>query len=62
MQLVTQELFIQNQKPNLPKNININNYSVEFTPTESHTGGTLFYINNKLSYKPRQNLSLYKSC
>ena len=46
---------------NLSKNININNYSVEFTPTESHAGGTLLYINNKLSYKLRQDLCIYKS-
>ena len=39
---------------NLSKNINIYNYSVEFTPTESHAGGTLFYINNRLSCKLRQ--------
>ena len=46
---------------NVSKNINIYNYSVEFTPTESHAGGTLLYINNKLSYKLRQDLSIYKS-
>ena len=46
---------------NLSKNITINNYSVEFTPTESHAGGTLLYINNKLSYKLRQDLCIYKS-
>ena len=36
-------------------------YSVEFTPTESHAGGTLPYTNNKLSYKLRQDLCIYKS-
>ena len=46
---------------NLSENINIYNYSVEFTPTESHAGGTLLYINNKLSYKLRQDLCIYKS-
>ena len=46
---------------NLSKNINIFNYSVEFTPTESQAGGTLLYINNKLSYKLRQDLCTYKS-
>ena len=45
----------------LSKNINIYNYSIEFTPTESHAGGTLLYINNKLSYKLRQDLCIYKS-
>ena len=38
---------------NLSKNISIYNYSVEFTSTESHAGGTLLYINNKLSHKLR---------
>ena len=40
---------------NLSENININ-YPTEFTSTESHAGGTLLYINNKLSYKHRQVL------
>ena len=43
---------------NLSKNINIYNYSVEFAPTESHVGGTLLYINNKLSDKLRQDLCI----
>ena len=46
---------------NLSKNTNIYNYSVEFTPTESHAAATLLYINNKLSYKLRQDLCIYKS-
>ena len=46
---------------NLSKSINICNYSVEFTPTESHAGGTLLYVNNKLSYKFRQDRCIYKS-
>ena len=46
---------------NLSKNINIYNYSVEFTPTESHVGGTVLYIHNKLSYKLGQDLCIYKS-
>ena len=44
---------------NLSKNINIYNCSVKFTPSESHAGGTLLYINNKLSYKLRQDLCIY---
>ena len=46
---------------NLSKNIYIYNYSVEFTPTESHAGGTILYINNRLSYKLSQDLCIYKS-
>ena len=48
------------QDTNLSKNINIDNYSVEFTPTESRAGGTLLYINNKLSYKLRKDPCIYK--
>ena len=33
---------------NLSKKIDICNYSVEFTATESQAGGTLLYIDNKL--------------
>ena len=46
---------------NLSKNTNIYNNSVEFTPTESHAGGALLYINNELSYTLRQDLCIYKS-
>ena len=46
---------------NLSQKINIYNYSAEFTPTESHAGGTLIFFNNKLSYKFRQDLCIYKS-
>ena len=35
----------------LSNNLNLNNYSFEFTPTETSAGGTLFYIANHLSYK-----------
>ena len=34
----------------LLNNLNLNNYSFEFTPTETSTGGTLLYITNHLSY------------
>ena len=35
----------------LSNNLNLNNYSFEFTPTETCAGGTLLYIANYLSYK-----------
>ena len=35
----------------LSNTLNPNNYSFEFTPTETSTGGTLLYIANHLSYK-----------
>ena len=33
----------------ITNNLNIKNYSIEFTPTESSAGGTLLYITNHLS-------------
>ena len=40
----------------LLNNLNLNNYSFEFTPTETSAGGTLLYIANHLSYKCRKYL------
>ena len=42
-------------------NINMNNYSYEYTPTESSKGGTLLYIDKNLRYRSRSDLTLYKS-
>ena len=39
----------------------MNNFSFEFTPTESSAGGTLLYVANYLSYNPRLGLHIYKS-
>ena len=44
----------------ITNNLNIKNYSTEFTPTESSAGGTLLYIANHLSYKSHQDLNIYK--
>ena len=44
----------------LSNNLNLNNYSFEFTPTETSAGVTLFYIANHLSYKCRSDLNIYK--
>ena len=41
-------------------NLNLNNFSFEFTPTETSLGGTLLYIANHLSYKCRNYLIIYK--
>ena len=49
------------KKTSLTYNINLNNYSFVFTPTESTAGGTLLYIANHLSYKSRNDLNLYKA-
>ena len=42
----------------LTSNINLQNYSFEFIPTESNAGGTLLYIANHLPYKPGTDLGL----
>ena len=41
-------------------NVNLNNYSFESTPTESSAGGTMLYISNNLSHKPRTDLNMCK--
>ena len=44
----------------LLNNLNLNNCSFEFTPTETSAGGTLLYIANHLSYKCRNDRNIYK--
>ena len=44
----------------LLNNMNLNNYSFEFTPTETCAGGTLLYIVNHLSYKYPNDLNVSK--
>ena len=41
-------------------NINLNNYTFEFTPTELSAAGTLIYVANHLAYKPRADLQISK--
>ena len=42
-----------------PVNLHLDNYSVEQTPGETSAGGTLLYINKRISYKLRNDLKLY---
>ena len=42
-------------------NVNLSHYSTEYTPIESHAGGTLPHISNSKAYKPRKDLNIYKS-
>ena len=44
----------------LLNNLNLNNYSFQFTPTETSASGTLLYIANHLSYKCRNDLDINK--
>ena len=48
------------EQVSLSNNLNLNNHSFEFTPTEISAGGTLLYIANHLSYKCRNDLNIYK--
>ena len=41
-------------------NLNLNNYSIEFTPTETSAGDTLLYIANHLSHKCCNDLNTYE--
>ena len=41
-------------------NLNLNNYSFEFTPTEICASGTLLYIANHVSYRCCNDLNIYK--
>ena len=40
-------------------NIDLPDFNMEQNPTESSAGGTLIYISQSLSYKPRKNLQIY---
>ena len=44
----------------LLNDLNLNNQSLEFTPTETSAVGTLLSIANHLSYKCRNDLNIYK--
>ena len=41
--------------------ISIGGFNYEYTPTESSCGGALLYISNKINYKLRNDLMIYKS-
>ena len=56
---ITESRIKQNISPST--NINIEGYTIEHTPTESSCGGALLYIHNKLQYKTRSDLTMYKS-
>ena len=40
--------------------IEIPNYNIEHTPTESDKGGALHYISKEINYKTRDDLKIYK--
>ena len=54
------ECRIKTGRPPL-SNINMNNYSYEYFPSESSKGGTLLYIDKNLRYRSRSGLTIRKS-
>ena len=50
---ITKQVFLSN-------NLNLNNYSFEFTPTETSADGTLLDIANHILCKCRNDLKIYK--
>ena len=56
---ITESCLKKGTKP--ISNIDLPNYKIEHTPTESEKGGSLLYIPNKLNYKIKNDLMLYKS-
>ena len=49
------------KQTSLTTNINLKNYAIEFTPTETSAEGTFLYIASHLSYKARPDLNIYKA-
>ena len=54
---ISKTRILKNTK--IVKNINIPNFSYEFTPTESTAGGTLLYIADHLTYQKGNDLIIY---
>ena len=54
---ISETRILKNTK--IVRNINIPNFSYEFTPTESTAGGTLIYIADHLAYQKRNDLTIY---
>ena len=55
---ISETLLLKNN--NIGKNINVPNFSYEFSPTESTAGGTSLDIANHLAYQRRNDLNLYR--
>ena len=56
---ITETKLIKDEEPVI--DISLKNYSYVHTPSEANKGGTLLYISNKLNYKPRTDIQVYKS-
>ena len=49
------------KETSLTININLKNYSIEFTPTDSSAGDMLLYIVSHMFYKSRPDFNIYKA-
>lgn len=58
---ILQIVTISSRLTSLTTNINLKNYSSEFTPTEYSAGGTLFYIDGHKFYKPFLDINIYEA-
>ena len=56
---ITEARLLKNKFP--VTDVNLTNYSYEYCSTESSAGGTMLYIGNNLSYKPRNDLCINKT-
>ena len=56
---ITETRILKNNFP--VTHINLTNYSYEHFPAESSAEGTLLYIGDRLSYKPRNDWFIYKT-
>ena len=56
---ITESWIKVNSQPLI--NIDLNNYNIQSTPTESEKGGTLLYISSDLNYKVGNDLKIYKA-
>ena len=48
------------KKTSLTSNVNLNNFFLKSSKTESTACGAMFYISNHLSYKPQIDHNMYK--
>ena len=55
---ISESKVIKNRAPII--DLSIENYQMEVTETESEKGGTILYVSNKLNYKLRKDLEVYK--
>ena len=60
MSSITETRIVKNEYP--VNDANLKNYNYEYCPTDSSQGGTLLlYTGNHLSYKPINDLPIYKT-